>query len=750
MGIPSNAVSFFEVTSLPDDDTGMLSLFDSIGGNTFYLIYDFGRNSTILGVENARAEFAKEASFNVPGFELQKCNYGFSTGNWSVKNFYRKTSTIDKTKVFDDIFDLQENEGALAIVFVPIGLDEIRTAKAFVETTLSKQKTGETISVPSDLLSRKVNSSLHHESFQNSEEVMMLSEILESINASVLKNGLAYKTYLLTNLDKKTVNDYINSRLLVLSECRIKSAGMPSTAELSRIKAIPVGVDIASAFLNFRGAYSLNHLIHTIKPRQVPGIKVGTYMKEGVIDTNWDVRLEPSALNLGCMITGLPGSGKTKEAMIMIESLMTAESKPSIAIISPTNEWNDFAVKNGMYLVRIYDDSTPINFFRCSEAVNPIQFYEDLAMILSSASNAGPYRNPMEKCMLSAFRRVYSETRTPDPVSVYEEIERSLVRFHARKTGSGYKYTKHGENIHSALENLRAIISRVEYSCTNGIRFEELMKNGIIFDLSRVSNAAKPYFYALILNQLYSIATTFDTNNDSRLKLLMCLEEAQLVFRDPEAASVQDLKYRIQDFRKQGIGLMLLTHNIVDIEPSIRRLCQIKLYLKQAPDIAEMAAKDLIFTHIEEDSVVSKLKHLNSRVGALNYVVKQGGDKLVHDTVFIRTVDYDEVAAINPKDLLSGYVKEARIKPMEYIDCELKFETTVNSEAERELVKKATGIRIGFLGEYVYEGRLERKVVVRHLLSGKRYALEVLNSKGRVCFEGYFLAKQNATVKINF
>ena len=223
-----------------------------------------------------------------------------------------------------------------------------------------------------------------------------------------------------------------------------------------------------------------------------------------------------------------------------------------------------------------------------------------------------------------------------------------------------------------------------------------------------------------------------------------------MVFRDPEAASVQDLKYRIQDFRKQGIGLMLLTHNIVDIEPSIRRLCQIKLYLKQAPDIAEMAAKDLIFTNIEQDSVVSKLKHLNSRIGALNYVVKQGGDKLVHDTVFVRTVDYDETAATNAKDLLSEYVKAAHVKPMEYLDCELAFETTVNSETEKELVKKATGIRVAFLGEYVYEGPLEKRVVIKRLLSGKRYTLEVLDSKGRVRFEDHFLAKSNVAVRIDF
>ena len=67
-----------------------------------------------------------------------------------------------------------------------------------------------------------------------------------------------------------------------------------------------------------------------------------------------------------------------------------------------------------------------------------------------------------------------------------------------------------------------------------------------------------------------------------------------------------------------------------------------------------------------------------------------------------------------------------------------------------ESVKKATGIRIGFLGEYVYEGPLERRVVIKRLLSGKRYVLEVLDLKGRVRFEDHFLADSNVTVKIDF
>ena len=117
-------------------------------------------------------------------------------------------------------------------------------------------------------------------------------------------------------------------------------------------------------------------------------------------------------------------------------------------------------------------------------------------------------------------------------------------------------------------------------------------------------------------------------------------------------AAVEDIKYRLQDFRKKGIGLMLMMHNINDIDPNIRRLCQIKLYLKQASDVAPIACKDLVFTYAEDSEVVSKLKHLNSRTGALNYVVKNGDDKLSQDTIFI-TSDATTITEANVLPLSS-------------------------------------------------------------------------------------------------
>ncbi|EQD45973.1 hypothetical protein B2A_09061, partial [mine drainage metagenome] len=201
-------------------------------------------------------------------------------------------------------------------------------------------------------------------------------------------------------------------------------------------------------------------------------------------------------------------------------------------------------------------------------------------------SNAGPYRNSIEKVLLSAFNKSYKDTKDPDPNTVYSNIELAVIEQHAKVTNTSIKYTKHGENIKAALQNLRLIISRPEFAYNNGIDFRSIIERGAVFDLSNVSNNMKPFFYALILNQIYGFAESFDIYGDSKLRMLICLEEAQVVFsNDAESAANQDLENRVQNFRKKGIGLFLITHNATDISPRIRRLLQFKMYFRQSADV---------------------------------------------------------------------------------------------------------------------------------------------------------------------
>ncbi|EQD34571.1 hypothetical protein B1B_17138, partial [mine drainage metagenome] len=157
----------------------------------------------------------------------------------------------------------------------------------------------------------------------------------------------------------------------------------------------------------------------------------------------------------------------TREAMSIIDSICGVHKppgKPKIAVLSSTSEWDSFAISHNFHMVRLYSDRIPINFFACGRQSDKVKFYEDLSVLLSAASKSGPYRNPMEKCLLNAFKRSYRDNHAPDPLDVYNDIEDSIIRLHGKRTNVGVKYTKHGENIKSALENLRTILSRDEFS----------------------------------------------------------------------------------------------------------------------------------------------------------------------------------------------------------------------------------------------------------------------------------------------
>ncbi|MCW6159486.1 MAG: DUF87 domain-containing protein [Candidatus Micrarchaeales archaeon] len=707
---------YYEVLAIPDKEFNKIAIFDIFGHESFSLIYDFERKTTIFSVDAAAVPKIDYLVAALPGLGFSMIDLEIPADS-IVFSAYRKTE-FDKD-LFNDLFDLDLDTGQLEIVFLPKKGDELKDAKLYMENQLSKMDSKETQSVLSDVLSKRINTSFHRDNFMHSEERMLLMEMLESVNRSLLRNGTAYFVYFITRDSTGRLEEYMESRFLVLAKTKGETSG--------NIRVLPVGADLAAHFLLFRGISDISYSLPTAYAGAGGTVDVGTFMKNSVLETKKEVRIDPSTLNLGSMLTGLPGSGKTNEAMAIVDSIL-AKDRPSIVIISPTDEWNQFAACHEMNVVKLYDSRTPINFFECPVDADLTKFYEDLAMILSSASNAGPYRNPMEKCMLNAFRKTFS-SKKEDPVHVYNMIEESIKKFHAKKTNTGYKYTKHGENIRSALENLRAILSRPEYAAVDGIQLGETIKQGAVFDLSSVSIGTKPYIYALILNQVYAHASRFSMDNDDRLNLLICVEEAQMIFKDKDASAVQDIKSRIQDFRKQGIGLMLLTHNINDIEPSIRRLCQTKLYLKQAPDVAPIAAKDLVFTYADEDAVTQKLKHLDSRIGAFTYVVKKGSDKIAKDTIFIKTREYNNVAAESRPTVV-----KAKLPPL--INVRINLSVTVSPEERRNPLADLQSIKVFYLGEEIDELEINSSslITARKLIVGKEHTLQVLNKKEKPVF----------------
>jgi hypothetical protein len=733
----------FRICAMPNKDFDRAAFFEVIGRNTFVLVYDFSQKSTLLLIDTSIAK-EKTAMLirSVPGLALEVAEFDplKTVGEMRVVSFYKKCETHEKLEEtyrrnMQDIFDLDIESGFVAVAFVPAGDDELERSKRYIEDNLSKKEVRETHSESRNGFAGKAGTTTQRELFAESEETELMNCVLASMNDAVLSNSLAYKQFLIMPKNYEMLREYIRTRFLLLDERDFRTNLTELLCRLAKEKAFPLGTGYLSSFVNIYGTHRLSYILPTVFRSTKNGIKMGNFMNNGVVETNYAVRIDPSTINLGFILTGLPGSGKTREAMAIIDEVKGYARRTRVVVIAPTDEWDAFATDHEMHLIKPYADNVPINLFRCPSTTSKERFYENLATMLASASNAGPYQNPLEHCMLNAFRKAYAETDTPDPAAAYDAIEEAIIQMHAKRTNTGVKYTKHGENIRSALEGLRAILCRQEYSAKEGIRIEELADRGAVFDLSSVSSGKRAYLYALLLNQIYALTSSFDTKGDDELRLLVCLEEAQTVFGSRDSAAVQDLRQHIQDFRKQGIGLMLLVHSISDIEQGVRRLCQTKLYLKQAPDVAAMAANDLIFTYAREEDIALKLKLLESRTGAFSYVAKDRDSKSAQDTIFIKTANYRDRPIPRATNETEKYLASRALRSPAIIDAKLNIECDAANDKEKPQ-KNAYHIRLSRLGEELSTHRVDCScTITQRLIEGSEYTLQLRNMKGKMLGE---------------
>jgi hypothetical protein len=549
-------------------------------------------------------------------------------------------STLAEGQFLEGMYNLLDGiETKLYMAFVPVDKNYVEHVKTSIEHKLS----GYGVRLTKVMGKIQTYGSMQMDLYYGSDERKMLESMLEMLNTSLLSNGKAYKIFLLfkKGTEAEQISSFIESKMFIIERAAVHASTIDGMfAKLKSIDSLPFSYSYSSRMFLFPDSIKRVHTIKTDVPEGTGDISVGYFMGDSIRVTGKKTSINIKSLNLGTIITGLPGTGKTLSAMSIAEQL--CKIGISTVIISPTEEWSAFGQKNRMKVVSLYSPNftEKINFFKCDSKIPIEKFYENLAMLLANASNAGPYRSSMEKALLSAFHKAYSTTPIPDPVWIYDEIENAIIEQHGKKTNVGVKYTKHGENVMAALESLRLMLSRPEFAFREGIDFSEFLK-GTVFDLSNVSNNMKSFFYALILNQIYSITDSFDAYGDDKLRLMIILEEAQLVFNQEDiSAAVVDLKQRMQDFRKRGIGIMLITHNVTDININVRRLCQTKMYFRQSSDIVKFAIADLGFADEVEGDAFMRLKSLERRVCALSYVNAVGAERLPAGPMFIKTLDY--------------------------------------------------------------------------------------------------------------
>ncbi len=727
------------IVSIPSSGMDAGQLLGALGRRKFALIFDFTKESTYIYTddESSALKLIRKA---MPGFEAE-----------AVEPIH-----IDRAEIFSVYKAPEEDRSVLSAMaakldggifgtfFVPCSEGDIGRSKSAIEGILNSQAVKSTKSSYSGLFGRRPDISMHMDLFDESEERKMLVSILEDVDSTLLSGRPLFNVAVALFDDDGTMREALDETTVLIGSLHGSFERMEHIfSQISSRKALAFGAKHAAGFVDVIGVKRLSYAIETFfgDITCTEPVRLGTYSKAGVLDTGKDISVPRSSLNLGTIISGLPGAGKTREAMAIVDDAVRTAPRPCIIVVSPTSEWNGFAAEHDMHIIKLGEDGTSLNFMSNPEGTKASKFYEDLAMLISSASNSGPYRNPMEKCLLNAFRSCMRGGVT-GPTHIYDRIEESIIKFHGKRTNVGVKYTKHGENIRAALENLRQILSDWRYSSASGASFTELAEAGAVFDVSGVSNNARPYFYALLLTQFYAIADTLDDNGDNELRMLICIEEAQTIFcSDKESAASLDLINRIQDFRKKGVGMMLLAHSITDITLEIRRMCQNKLYMKQAPDVAMVAAKDLVFTYAEQEDVVAKLKHLDSRMAASNFVSKSGGEKLSHDSVFLRTCDYEPktTASVDrPQAAARRHRNTGLIKVRIAID-----------DTRKAKNRKVALLSVSFLGENLCHTEIKDNECAFDGLPGRLYSLSLVSDEGRHMASCKITARASIKLKLD-
>jgi hypothetical protein len=681
-----------------------------------------------------------EEDLRLPAKKL--CLVAFAMPQEDRDGFRDCRYVVDKQdSVLDTAYTLLGGQSSFVLSsFVPVDRKSLLRIKEKVEKAVSEKEVRLTKSLSTRETAYSETDAKQMDLFYESDEKKALMAVLEAINSAMLANGTAYRITLVVDPEDRQLYTYLRSRLLITEEFELWESDLAEIFKrLGSTEAIPVDNNNATLMLGFSNRIRIKKTITTPLGAQEGNVNLGKYLECSARETARDVRISSETLNLGTLITGVPGTGKTFAAMAILEE-SRRRSTPKVVVISPTEEWNAFGYASGAYVIKLYVSKVPINFFRCDSDINPERFYENLAMLLASASDAGPYRDSLEKCLLAAFHKVYKKISAPDPLDVYKAIEEAIVEQHATRTNVGVKYTKHGENVKASLENLRLMLNLPEFAFSKGVDFGELLNRGVIFDLSKVSNKMKPFFYALILNQAYSFADSFGIDGNDALRLLICLEEAQLIFKKEEkSAATADLKQRIQDFRKRGVGLVLIAHNAMDIEPGVRRLCQTKLYFRQSSDSSKYAADDLLFAEKDKEEVVDRLKTLEHRVCALNCIEKSAEGKNAIGSIFVKIAKH-VINNVQEVDLVKGIERKGLAKRSEKI----KF---VGPAGE---INRGAYVEAFYAGERIFHGKTdgEGMIVLEKVIVGKTHRIIVHGEKKRDAKTFNIVAGKDALVTV--
>lgn len=656
----SSKCEVWELATIPREEFDAHLLFiKKLRGLAFSIFYDFKKMRLLLITVDFPEGLVESIVASVAGLEFRKLEGDVSFAE--LKNPFRydgvpfkHTTTVqeplathreevrkaERSLLSDLPMAFRNTDCYLLISFIPQDREALNEVREQWEEELSRlspvSREGTSLQSYEGLQRSHVSERTNYE---ESEVAMVAAEMLAMCNNALLRSDAVYSVSIIGWGDKsELLKQHLMGKYWGVYE-RV-SAGK----DLRR--CMPVGGgeilsgEYASLFVNFAPEFAREETALDIS--EVPKeffswgkgrVEIGEELLKG-LRKHRKLYFDDMSYNTNILIVGQQRMGKTKLAKRI--AAHAAREGAGVVVFSPSSEWSSLAGAEKEMLVIRLAERIPFNLVRCPSGVRREQFYQNLALLLANAMGAGPYTNPIRNVMLNSFTSLYSRDTEPGITDIYEGVHSSVVEFYSHEEGKSFG--KFGQNIRASLENLRQLMLKEQFRVKDGIRVEDCIENGAVFDLSGCSELERALLYAFILAQVYSyVLSNFDEKGDKELRLLLVMEEAHMVFRKQgregvniDATATADLERKLGMFSKRGVGMMLITHFADQLSETVRRHAQTHFYFKQDSESLESALKDLKFNPSDEElwrNASAKLLSLPTGVVVCRAVHIEGGER---------------------------------------------------------------------------------------------------------------------------
>lgn len=684
----------WELTSVPSEPFDVHSLFiKKLKGLAFSVLYDFRRMRMLLITVDFPEGLVESVATSIPGLGFRKVDGVFFS---DVRNSFRYDGVpFKQTATIQEPFALHREEGRraerallsdlpiafrerdcyLLISFVPQSVEVLNHVRRQWEEELSRLTPVSREGASLQTYGGQRSHFTERMNYEETDVAMVAAELLAMCNNALLHSDAVYTV---------SVVGWGETAELLKQHLRGKYWGVEERVRISEElkRCMPVGDgeilsgEYASLFIHFPPEFAREEV--AVKVSEIPkgflskgkgSVEIGRELLKGV-RKHRAVYLNKMSYNTNILVVGQQRMGKTSLAKRIAKHAVCEGA--GVIVFSPSPEWSSIAkARKGMLVIKLAGN-TPFNLVRCPPGVREEQFYQNLALLLANAMGAGPYTNPIRNVMLNSFTSLYAKKKEPGIVDVYEGIHSSLVEFYSHE---GRTFGKFGQNIRASLENLRQLILKEQFRVRDGVRIEDCVRNGAVFDMSGCSELERALLYAFILAQVYSyVLSNFDEKGDKELRLLIVLEEAHMVFRKEgregvslEATATADLERKLGMFGKRGVGMMLITHFADQLSDVIRRHAQTHFYFKQDVESLESALKDLKFNPVDERgwrSASAKLLSLPTGVAACRAVHIERGERIEVGPFFLKTSiqKEEELSEREVGERIGRYLEERGIR----------------------------------------------------------------------------------------